>query len=139
MHGALAAAAAAAQRLAIEGHDLAGQTLAQTLGPEGEGFGELRGVERGKDPPKGVVAGDAAGQFEESAQPLVLGTAKVFHVHEALRFAEQRAERDEQDVVEAMDPAPFDARIFELAEVMADAVGVGHPEFLPTLFPKVHS
>jgi hypothetical protein len=78
-------------------------------------------------------------QFEELAQPLVLGMAKVFHVHEAFRAAQQRAERDEQDVVQAMDPAAFDAWIFELPEVEADAVGVGHPKFLPTLFPKVHS
>jgi hypothetical protein len=138
MHGALAAAAAAAQRLAIEGHDLAGQTLAQTLGPEGEGFGELRGIERGKDPPKGVVAGDAAGQFEESAQPLVLGTAKVCHVHEALRAAEQRADRDDEQIMKTVHLAAIDARVFELTEVGAEAVGIGHPKLLPTHSPKVH-
>lgn len=68
MHGAAARSAAAAQGLAIDGDDLAGQHLAQALGPGGEGLGELRGIEQGEDAPESVVAGDAVGQCEQAAR-----------------------------------------------------------------------
>jgi hypothetical protein len=34
--------------------------------------------------------------------------------------------------------AACDARIFELEEVLAEAVGFGHPKLLPAFFLKVH-
>ena len=77
VHGAAARPAAAAQGFAVEGDDFAGQRLAQTLRPSREGLGELRGIQRGEDPPEGVVAGNAVGQFEQAAQPLALGFAEL--------------------------------------------------------------
>ena len=138
MHGALPGAAAAAQGLAVERDDFARQALAQTLGPKREGLGELRGVQRGENPPESVVAGDAVGQFEQPAQPLPLRFAKLLHVHEALGSAEQRADRDDQDVVKAMAFATDNPWVFELVEAMAEAGMVGHPKLLPTSFAKVH-
>jgi len=138
MHGAAARPAAAAQSLAIEGDNFADQRLAQALGPSREGLGELRGIQRGEDPPEGVVAGDAVGQCEQAAQPLALGFAELLHLRKALRTAEQRADGNDQDVTERMAFGALDARVGESAEVIAEAVGVGHPEFLPTQGPKVH-
>ena len=138
MHGAAIRSAAAAQGLAIEGDDLAGQHRAQALGPGGEGLGELRGIEQGEDPPEGVVAGDAVGQFEQAAQPLALGFAELLHLRKAFRTAEQRADGNDQDVPERMAFGALDARVAELTEVIAEAVGIGHPELLPTQGSKVH-
>ena len=138
MDWAAARPATAAQGLAVEGDDFAGQRHAQALRPGGEGLGELRRIQRGEDPPEGVVAGDAMRQCEQSLQPVTLRMAELFHVHEALGTAEQRADRDDQDVVERMAFGARDARVFKLLEVVADAGGLGHPEFLPTQSSKVH-
>ena len=138
VHGAAARPAAAAQGFAVEGDDFAGQRLAQTLRPSREGLGELRGIQRGEDPPEGVVAGNAVGQFEQAAQPLALGFAELLHLREALRTAEQRADGDDQDVTERMAFGALDARVGELGEVFDEAVGVGHPKLLPTQGSKVH-
>ena len=85
------------------------------------------------------MAGDAAGQLEQSLEPVVLGLAEFLHIHEAFRAAEQRADRDDEDVVQAMRLAALDARVWELTEVVAEAVGrIGHPKLLPSSLPKVH-
>ena len=138
MHGTAARPAAAAQGLAVEGDDFTGQRPAEPLRPGREGFGELRGIQGGEDPPEGVVAGDAVGQFEQAAQPRPLGFAKLLHLREALRAAEQRADRDDQDVTERMALGTLDARVGELGEVFDEAVGVGHPKLLPTPRSKLH-
>jgi len=96
MHRAAAGATAAAQGFAIEGDDLAGQRRAQALGPGGEGFGKLRGIEQGEDASEGVVTGEAVGQGEQTAQPVAPGLAELFDVHKALGTAEQRAEGEEE-------------------------------------------
>ena len=132
MHRAAARAAAAAQRLAIEGHDLAGQRRAQALGPGGESLGKLRGVEQSEDTPEGVVAGDAVGQCEQALEPVALGLAELLDVHKALGTAEQRAEGDEQNVVERMAFGAREARVFEVVEVVAEADVFGHRKLLPT-------
>ena len=133
-----ARAAAAAQRLAIEGHDLAGQRRAQALGPGGESLGKLRGVEQSEDTPEGVVAGDAVGECEQALEPVALGLAELLDVHKALGTAEQRAEGDEQNVVERMAFGAREARVFEVVEVVAEADVFGHRKLLPTPLSKVH-
>ena len=138
MHGAAARRATAAQGLAVEGDDLAGQRRAQALRPGREGLGKLRGIQRGEDPPEGVVTGDAVGQFEQAPEPVALGLAELLEVHEALRAAEQRAEGDEQNVVERVAFGARDARVFELMEVMAQADVFGQRKLLPTRGAKVH-
>lgn len=103
------------------------------------GFGRIPGmIQRGEDPPEGVVAGDAAGQSGQAAQPLAPGLAELLHVREPFRAAEQCADRDEQDVTERMAFGASDARVGDLREVMDETVGVGHPELLPARHSKVH-
>ena len=157
MHGAAARTAAAPQGFAVEGDsraqriNLAGQRSAQPRGPGGEGLGELRGIQRGEDAPEGVVTGDAVGQFEQVPEPVALGLAEFLEVHEALRAAEpfrqaqgpepaegQRADGDEQNVVERVAFGARDARVFELMEVMAEADVFEHRKLVPTQPLKVH-
>lgn len=138
MHGATARAAAAAQGLAVEGDDFAGQRLAQPLGPGREGLRKLRGIQRREDPPESVVAGDALGQPEQAAQPCALRFAELLHLREALRAAKQRAEGEDQDVAERMAFGALHPRVGELGEVFDEAAGVGHPKLLPTPLLKVH-
>ncbi len=37
----------------------------------------------------------------------------------------------EHDVVETIDPVTLEARVFELAKVVTDPAGLGHPKHLP--------
>ena len=119
MHGAATPAAAAAQGLAVQGDDFARQRAAQALGPGAEGFGELLRVEHGKDASEGVVAGDAVGQLQEFAQPMLLGLAELLHLHEALGPAQQRADGEQKDVVQGVALAALDAGVGEMGEVQA--------------------
>ena len=119
---------------AIEGDEFA----AQALGPGAEDLGELRGIERGEDPPEGVVAGEAVGQCEHAAQPVALGVAKIFHVHETLRAAPQCADGEDQEVTERMAFGASNARVVALAEGISEVVAIGHPELLPNTLSKIH-
>ena len=105
-----------AQRLAINGDDLAAQRAAQALRPAQEGVQEALRVECGEEAVEGVVAGDAVGQLQEGAQPRLLGVAEKFHVLETLGPAEQRAEGDEEDVLKLVQPGALHARVGEFAQ-----------------------
>ena len=151
-HGSATRSAAAAQGLspigqpplfpsassAVEGDDFAGQRLAPTLAPGRADLGELRGIQRGQDPPEGVVAGNAVGQFEQAAQPFALSFAELLHLRKAFRTAEQRADRNDQEITARMAFGALNAWVGELTQVFAEAVGIGHPELLPTQSLKVH-
>ena len=84
------------------------------------------------------MAGDAAGPFEQAAQPCARRLAERLHLREAFRAAAQRAEGDDQDVIERMAFGALAARVGELGKGFDEAVGIGHPNLLPTPPSKVH-
>ena len=86
-------------------------------------------VERGEEAVEGVVAGDAIGQFQKSAQPRRLGVAEKLHVLEALRPAEQRADGDDQDVLELVQPGALNARIGQFTQDAQEIGSLGGREF----------
>ena len=59
---------------------------------------------------------DADGQFEQPPRALPLRFATLIHVREALRPAQQRADRKDREVIEAVVFAARDARVFEWVE-----------------------
>ena len=81
--GRLPPAQRPAQRLAVQGYDLLGHCLPQTLRPAQEAV-----QERGKDTVEGVVRGDTVAEGKKSFEPIVLGAAEVRHVIKAGAAAE---------------------------------------------------
>ena len=87
-------------RLAINGPHFFGKRLPQALRPAHERIEELPGIQCRKNAPKRVVARDAVGQLQKRFKPAFPACAKKGHVLEAFRAAEQRQNRDHQDVDE---------------------------------------
>ena len=88
---------AASHGLAVDGDNLRADGLAQAPGPAAKVLGKLRGIEHGKDPAEGIMAGDAIDQGEKAAEKLDLGVAEFFKIHNAFGTAEHRAVRDRED------------------------------------------
>ena len=74
----------AAQCLAVQRHNLLRDGGAQALGPAHETLQERLGIQSLENAVERVVAGDSAGQFQKSFEPLVFGFPKIFHVIKAL-------------------------------------------------------
>ena len=97
-----------------------------------EALGKLHGIEQGKDPAEGIMAGDAIGQSQKAAQKLDLGVAEFLKIHKALGPAEHRAERDGEDVDEQVVLCALDPRVFDDGEVKTKLSGwdsLGIPSF----------
>jgi hypothetical protein len=107
----------AAQRLAIQGHDLLAHGGAQALRPAHETLQERLGIQRLEEAVEGVVAGDAARQFQKSFEPVLFGFAKIFHVIEALASAEQRADGDDEQVDEPVFAGALHARVGQILKM----------------------
>ena len=65
----------------------------------------------------------------------LLGVAEKLHVLEALRPAEQRADGDDQDVLELVQPGALDARIGQFAQDAQEIGSLGGCEF-ESVHPK---
>src|SRR6187397_2527966 len=97
-----AAVEGAAQRLAINRHDLAVEGLGKGLGPGAEAGLEGVRIDQHEDPPEGVVRGNAVGQRQKRPQPTQLVAAIECNVVPALRARDHRTHRDDQDVDQPM-------------------------------------
>ena len=86
---------------------------------------EVFGIEAGKDPPKGVMRGDAIGQVEQLLQPPLFAFAKEFHVLESVATDHDGPQSNDDDVDEAMLLGAFDSRVWQVFEVGNDRY-VGH-------------
>src|SRR5215212_8058814 len=103
----------APQRLAIDG-DNALAAFGE-LAHEGEKAGmELRRVEQAKHPREGVMAGNAVLQPQELAQERLLGASKHGHVGAVLASAQDRAQRNQQDLVQVVTLGIARARILQI-------------------------
>ena len=83
---------------------------------------EVFGIEAGKDPPKGVMRGDAIGQVEKLLQPRLFAFAKEFHVLESVATDHNGPQSNDD---EAMLLGAFDSRVWQVFEVGNDRY-VGH-------------
>ena len=61
--------------------------------------------------------GDPARQLQKSFEPVVFGLAKILHVIEALAPAEQRADRDDQQIDEPVFLGARHARVRQILKV----------------------
>lgn len=113
---------------------------AQAFGPVAETLGELARVERGEDPSKGVMAGNAIGQAQKGAQPCLFGAAEVGKIHEALGATEHGEQSDEEDVFEQMSLGAIHAWVDDDREVFFQPDGMRwkwHPKLVSKVDQKV--
>ena len=109
---ALHAIEAAAQSFAVNGHvPAAVRRAGRALEPAQKAGVQFLGIEPPEHPLEGVVAGDAAWQVQEGAQPALFHRAPLGHVAEAFGSGQRGAERDQEDVAEQVAARALDARI----------------------------
>ncbi len=111
------AALRAAQRLAVEGYDLAVALVAHAAGPPREDLQESLRVDGAEHVAERVVARDPVGQLQEPAQ-----LAEELHLGELRVPCEDRAERDCQDVFELVPLAVVAPRVPDLGEQANKAI-----------------
>src|SRR5262249_21544090 len=111
---------AAPQCLAVNGHVLDRQRGADGFHPLPEtGLESLR-VEPVEDALERVVRRNAVGQTQEAAQPIPASLAERGDLLPVLRSGDDGTQGDNEDVLEAMQPAVASAGIFYNAEVLGD-------------------
>ena len=115
---------AAAERLAVDGHDLAGGDLVQVRDPTQQARLELGGLDRSQNRIEPIVRRDAAFQIEKLRQPLPLLAAVVGDGDEIIGPADDRADGDRDDV---------DERVDDLAPSRIGQAGRNGPECEPRL------
>ena len=116
----LAPVEGAAQRLAVDGDDLALGGLVQRLDPAEEAPLELLGVEPLEEAAEGVMRGDAVGQVQEGAQPGELGVAEVLDVIPGVGPGDDGADGDGDDIEQFVEPGAVDAGVGQPGEVVGD-------------------
>ncbi|CAM3901610.1 hypothetical protein POHY109586_24440 [Polaromonas hydrogenivorans] len=136
MQRRLSAMARAAHALAINGHhalDLAGNALQ----PVDAYFLQRLRVNELEHPAKRVVRGNAIGQLQKRGEPFLLCLAKLHHVNPVIGPADNRAQRNHQNVHQFMAPCALDARIGHLPQVLHQACpgALRHQQFR---LPKSH-
>jgi len=89
-----------AQRLFIDGDVLDLRGSDERGGPRDETLGERLGVEHREDAPEGIVTWDPVLQRQERLKLLALSLAEGFDAHPAIRTAEDRTDRNRQEVGE---------------------------------------
>ena len=102
--------------LAIDGDQPAFGGDGQFVDPGQEALLEGLRIEHRKDAAKGVVGGNAIGQFQEGRKPLLLAVAKLLDLGPAVGPADHRADRDGEDVAETVLLGSVHARVFQLFE-----------------------
>ena len=107
----------AAQRLAVDGHVLDPQRRTDRPHPFLEAGLECPGVEAVEDALEGVVRRDAVGQGQEAAQPVAALAAEGLDLLPVLGTGDDRAQGDDDDVLQRMQAAVNSSRVLELGEV----------------------
>src|SRR3990170_5941643 len=114
---ALGRVEAAAERLAVQGHVLAGQRTLEAGHPILQAAQELARVESREHPAEGVVRGEAVLQPQEAAEPFPLLAAETGHVDPTLRPADRRAQGDDDHVHQQVPAGIAAARVAHSLEV----------------------
>jgi hypothetical protein len=92
----------AADRLAIDRHDLVLAQRGDPLRPRGEAGLEGVGINQYEHPPKGVMRGDTIGQGEKPAQPVLLAAPIEHDIFPTLRTGDDGTDRNHQNVDQPM-------------------------------------
>jgi hypothetical protein len=101
----------AAQRLAVDGDDLAGHGGAEGIEPLLNTGHESGGVETGEDAAERVVRGNAVGQVKELAEEVQLGLAKAFDIRPTVGVAQRGADGQDEEVEERVSFAAVETRV----------------------------
>ena len=109
---------AAAQCLAIDGHDLALCALGHRRDPIQKALFQLLGGKRLKDAIEGVMRRNALRKLEKTGKPSLLGFAKSFHLIPTARAANNRSDRDEYHVFQHMTACALHARIGQFCKIL---------------------
>ena len=133
-----AAGVCPAQRLAIEGDNLARRARHHRLHPGQEAGLKGVGIQRCEDPPEGIVAGDATRQGQKGPQPVLLRLGKGDHAHKALGPAQHRTQRNRQDVQQFVPGGPRDARVWQGRKIRRDTRRTPSHQPSPRRFMRQH-
>jgi hypothetical protein len=112
----VATAAGAPHGLAVDRHHLALDPARQGLRPPGEAGLERVRIDEHEHPAEGVVRGDAVRQLEEGLEPGPLALPVELDVLPALGAGDHRADRDREDVDQAVVAPARLARVGEPRE-----------------------
>ena len=107
-------------RLAVYGHHLAGHEGRHRLGPLHETALELLRVQPGENVAEGVVGGNAVGQVQKGAEPLLLALAEHLHVDPGIRAADYGADGDCHDVQQLVSLSPLYPRALQVLKTFHD-------------------
>jgi hypothetical protein len=94
---------AAADGLAVDGHQPPARRPRDGRDPGGEPPLERVGVQAGEDAAERVVGGDAVGQVQEGAEPRQLAAAELLDLRPPVGAADHAADGEHEDVVQLVD------------------------------------
>ena len=112
--------ARAAQCFAINGHH-ALHLSGDALQPADAHLLQRPGVDQLKHPPERVVRGNPVGQLQKRGKPVLFCLAKLHHIHPVIGSADDRAQRDHQQIHQLVAPRALDARIGHLSQIRHQA------------------
>jgi hypothetical protein len=104
------------QGLAVYGDQRALAGFDQRFYPPHETAFKRLGLQQGKDPPKGVVGGNAMRQRQKSLEPGLLGSPKQRHFRPTVGTADHRTNRNDQQLRQFMPPPQLVPRIGQSAK-----------------------
>src|SRR5215207_4606461 len=128
----------APERLAIDGDHLALKAVHERADPGREPALEGIGIDEHEHTPEGIVRGNAGWQIQEGAQPCQLAAAVERDVVPALSTADYGADRNHQNVDQAMLDFALAARIRTNTEMPNQAFD-GHDPLLTSERARHHS
>jgi len=106
------------QRFAVDGNVLEAQSSTNLVQPAQQGGLQGLGLEPIEDPLKGVVRGNAVGQFQEALQPIPAFASEGFAVGPGIGAGEDSADGDGEDVAQQVPFAAVDTGVLETAKVL---------------------
>lgn len=122
----LAAIVRAAQRVAVDGDDLARNDLTDRLDPVAKTGLERLGLQQAEDTPEGIMRRDAIGQLQKLLQLRLFGTSKLRNPDPASGPAEGGGDRNHDHVEPIMTPLERAARVFKRRKMPHQGVVQDH-------------
>jgi hypothetical protein len=123
----LAARMRAAQRLPIDGDDLAWNDLTDRLDPVAKARLERLGPQQTEDTPERIVRGDPMGQLQKLPQPRLLKRApKLRDLRPAIGPAERSRNGNHDHIQQVVTPLERAARVFERRKMPHQGAIQGH-------------
>ncbi len=108
----------APDRLAVDGDHLALEARCERTNPAHKSGLERVGVDQHEHAPERVVRGNAVRQLQEGAEPNQLAAAIERNIVPAVSAGDHRADRNHQDVAQAVLDLAAAARVLERVEIL---------------------